>query len=77
MNWQLARLTGTKETIRPKVAGAKIPQAVKDYITAELGTLTGESAIVSVTGYSADHSNPQHAQAITRNINITISSAVL
>jgi hypothetical protein len=77
MNWQLSKLTGTKDTIKPKVADAKIPQGVKDFIAAELASLTGESAIVAVTGYSADHSSSQHPQALTRNIQITISSAIL
>lgn len=77
MNWQFGKLTGTKDSIQAKVAEAKIPQPVKDYIMAEVATLPGESFIITVTGYSADHSNPLHQSSMTRNIQITISSAVL
>lgn len=77
MNWQCQKVTGSKDSIKPKVADSKLPQSVKDYILAEVATLADEVSIVSVTGYSADHSNPQHPGAVTRNIQITISSAAL
>ncbi len=77
MNWQLPKITATKETIGAKVAELKIEQAAKDFILSEVASTNGPSAIVSVTGYSADHASPMHAGAVTRHIQITISSAAL
>lgn len=78
MNWQLSKITGSKETIKPKVsADAKLSQQAKDLILSEIASLPDSVSIVSVTGFSADHSNPSHKEAMTRNIQITISSASL
>ena len=77
MNWRLPKLTGTKESIKPKVLDLQIGQPVKDFILSEIASLPGEDAIVSVTGYSATHQNPMHKEASTVKIEFTISSAVL
>ncbi len=77
MNWQTPKLSGTKETLPAKVTASALPQNVKEFILSEVASLPAETSIVTVTGYSADHSHPMHATATTRNIQITISSAVL
>jgi hypothetical protein len=78
MNWRLNKITGTKETIGKKLDDAKdLPQSFKDIIISEIKAMPGESALVSVTGFSADHAHPAHQSATTRNIQITISSAAI
>ncbi len=78
MNWQLPKqLSGTKETIKAKVAELQVSQPLKDFILDQVATLNGESAMVTITGYSQDHANAMHAGAITRHIQITISSVAL
>jgi hypothetical protein len=76
MNWQSGKITGTSESIGQKLKDSTLPQSAKDYIASEIATLK-DATIVTVTAYSADHSNPIHPSAVTRNIQITISSASL